>query len=101
MSTPNNARKDSYLPDSSGIIYSYVNKADWTAAFRFEVALDSEVDKETLNKAIEITRKRFPTFFVQVSPEGKLIPTIQNSKSLTKARTCLPLSHSKTRLITL
>ena len=72
MSTPNNARKDSYLPDSSGIIYAYVNKADWTAAFRFEVELDSEVDKETLNKAIEITRKRFPTFFVQVSPEGKL-----------------------------
>lgn len=72
MSTPINNKNGSYLPDSSGIIYSYVNKSDWTAAFRFEVDLDEDVNKDKFNEAIEITRKRFPTFFVQVSPEGKL-----------------------------
>lgn len=72
MSAPVSNQNNSYLPDSSGIIYSYVNKLDWTAAFRFEVDLKEDVDVETLNEAINITRKRFPTFFVQVSPEGKL-----------------------------
>ncbi len=72
MSAPETNPNKSYLPDSSGIIYSYIEKSNWTAAFRFETDLDEDIDKEKLNEAIEITRKRFPTFFVQVAPEGKM-----------------------------
>ena len=71
-----------YLPDSAGIIYSYVNKDDWTASFRFEVDLDGDVVKDKFNEAIAITRKRFPTFFVQVAKDGKLNKLHSNDTEL-------------------
>lgn len=81
---------DCYKLDHGGIIYPYIAKADWNQVFRLEAELDEDIDVQSVLKALQNLRERFPSFFVimekrkilyllkktdempEIVPEGKL-----------------------------
>lgn len=55
---------DCYKLDHGGIIYPYIAKADWNQVFRLEAELDEDIDVQSVLKALQNLRERFPSFFV-------------------------------------
>lgn len=63
------AIKNTFAPDSGGVIYPYVAKKTWNSVYRFEARLDTPVDPAILSRAVQAMHGRFPTFFVQIIKE--------------------------------
>ena len=57
------ARPDSkwYKLDSAGILYSALQKEEYSAIYRFSARMEGEVDPAALQRAIDRCMPRFPT----------------------------------------
>ena len=62
------ARPDSkwYKLDSAGILYSALQKEEYSAIYRFSARMEREVDPAALQRAIDRCMPRFPSFAVRI-----------------------------------
>ena len=62
------ARPDSkwYKLDSAGILYSALQKEEYSAIYRFSAQMEREVDPAALQRAIDRCMPRFPSFAVRI-----------------------------------
>ena len=62
------ARPDSkwYKLDSAGILYSALQKEEYSAIYRFSARMEGEVDPAALQRAIDRCMPRFPSFAVRI-----------------------------------
>ena len=62
------ARKDNtwYPLDNAGTLYSSLQKEKYSAIYRFSAWMTEEVDPEALQRAIDKTLPRFPSFAVRI-----------------------------------
>ena len=65
------ARPDSkwYKLDSAGILYSALQKEEYSAIYRFSARMEREVDPAALQRAIDRCMPRFPSFAVRIRKE--------------------------------
>ena len=63
------ARPDSkwYKLDSAGILYSALQKEEYSAIYRFSARMEREVDPAALQRAIDRCMPRFPSFTITAS----------------------------------
>lgn len=57
-----NVRRDWYKLDLSAIVYPTLERRDFSSVYRLSVVLKEEIKPEVLQKAVDITLKRFPTY---------------------------------------
>lgn len=55
-------RKDWYKLDLSAIVYPTLQRRDFSSVYRLSVVLKEEIDPEVLQKALDMTLPRFPTY---------------------------------------
>ena len=55
-------RKDWYQLDLSAIVYPTLHRRDFAPVYRQSVLLTQEVDPKILQKAVDLTMPRFPTY---------------------------------------
>ncbi|MBQ8231043.1 MAG: alcohol acetyltransferase [Lachnospiraceae bacterium] len=55
-------RKDWYKLDLSAIVYPTLQRRDFSSVYRLSVLLKEEVDPDILQKAVDMTMPRFPTY---------------------------------------
>ncbi len=55
-------RKDWYKLDLSAIVYPTLQRRDFSPVYRLSVLLKEEVDPDILQKAVDMTMPRFPTY---------------------------------------
>ena len=56
------ARKDWYKLDLSAIVYPTLQRRDFSSVYRLSVLLKEEIKPEVLQKAVDMTLPRFPTY---------------------------------------
>ena len=63
------ARPDSkwYKLDSAGILYSALQKEEYSAIYRFSARMEREVDPTALQRTIDRCMPRFPSFAVRIT----------------------------------
>ena len=59
-------KKQWYRLDNAALIFPAIIRKNWNNVFRVSATLKEPVDPETLNRAIEELRPRFPTCFVRL-----------------------------------
>ena len=59
-------KKKWFRLDNAALIFPAIMKRRWNNVFRISVSLEEEVDPETLFRALNSLRHRFPTFFVRL-----------------------------------
>ena len=57
---------DWYTLDNAGILYSALQKEEYSAIYRFSAVLKDKVDPELLQRAVDECVPRFPGFAVRV-----------------------------------
>lgn len=55
-------RRDWYQLDLSAIVYPTLQRRDFSSVYRLSVVLKEEIDPEVLQKALDLTLPRFPTY---------------------------------------
>ena len=55
-----------YKMDLSAVVYPTLQRRDFSSVYRLSVILKEKVDPEILQKAVNITMKRFPTYKVAI-----------------------------------
>lgn len=55
-------RKDWYKLDLSAIVYPTLQRRDFSSVYRLSVLLKEDVDPQVLQKAVDLTMPRFPTY---------------------------------------
>ena len=58
-------KKHWYPLDNAANIYPVIEKRTWTSMFRITVVLREEVRRDALQRALDLMKPRFPTFYVQ------------------------------------
>ena len=56
--------KNWYRLDTAGLIFPAIARRDWSNAFRVSATLDEPIDPDTLQRAADDLRPRFPSFYV-------------------------------------
>lgn len=64
--TPKNKKEVWYKLDLSAIVYPTLQRRDFSSVYRLSVLLKEEVDPELLQKALDMTLPRFPTYKVSI-----------------------------------
>lgn len=64
--TPKSKKEVWYKLDLSAIVYPTLQRRDFSSVYRLSVLLKEEVDPELLQKALDITLPRFPTYKVSI-----------------------------------
>ncbi len=59
-------RKDWYQLDLSAIVYPTLQRRDFSSVYRLSVLLKEEIQPEILQKAVDLTMPRFPTYKVAI-----------------------------------
>ncbi|MGN0400734.1 MAG: alcohol acetyltransferase [Acetatifactor sp.] len=59
-------RKDWYQLDLSAIVYPTLQRRDFSSVYRLSVVLKEEIQPEVLQKALDMTLPRFPTYKVAI-----------------------------------
>ncbi len=59
-------KKQWFRLDNAALIFPAIIRRNWNNVFRLSVTLRDPVDPEALNRAAELLRPRFPTFFVRL-----------------------------------
>ena len=59
-------QKKWYRLDTAALIFPAITRRDWSNVFRLSVTLKENVDPETLQRAVDDLRPRFPSFFVSL-----------------------------------
>lgn len=57
-----NGRRDWYQLDLSAIVYPTLQRRDFSSVYRLSVVLKEEIQPEVLQKALDMTLPRFPTY---------------------------------------
>lgn len=60
------AQQDWYRLDNAGVLYSALKKEKYAPVYRFSAVMDEKVDPDTLQRAVDRTMPRFPTFRVRI-----------------------------------
>ena len=60
------AKKTWYKLDNAGVLYSALQKEDYSAIYRFSAVMEERVDPEALQRAVDRTMPRFPGFAVRI-----------------------------------
>lgn len=55
-----------YPLDNAGVLYSALQKEKYSAIYRFSAVLEEPVDRDTLQRAVDRTMPRFPSFGVRI-----------------------------------
>lgn len=55
-----------YRLDNAGVLYSALQKETYSAIYRFSAVMDKPVDRQALQRAVDKTMPRFPTFRVRM-----------------------------------
>ena len=55
-----------YRLDNAGVLYSALQKETYSAIYRFSAVMDRPVDRPALQRAVDKTMPRFPTFRVRI-----------------------------------
>lgn len=55
-----------YRLDNAGVLYSALQKETYSAIYRFSAIMDQPVDRQALQRAVDKTMPRFPTFRVRI-----------------------------------
>ena len=55
-----------YPLDNAGVLYSALQKAKYSAIYRFSAVMAEKVDRQALQRAVDKTMPRFPTFGVRI-----------------------------------
>lgn len=55
-----------YRLDNAGVLYSALQKETYSAIYRFSAVMDRPVDRQALQRAVDKTMPRFPTFRVRI-----------------------------------
>ena len=55
-----------YRLDSAGILYSALQREEYSAIYRFSAVMTAPVDPDALQRAIDAVKPRFPTFAVRI-----------------------------------
>lgn len=58
--------QDWYRLDNAGVLYSALKKEKYAPVYRFSAVMDERVDPESLQRAVDRTMPRFPTFRVRI-----------------------------------
>lgn len=69
MSTKKNSKPDKsnwYRLDNAALMYSAIQKNTYSAVFRFSAMMTEKVNPKALQRAIDLTMPRFPTFRVKM-----------------------------------
>lgn len=94
-------RKQWYRLDNAAMIYPVMSSRSWMAMFRLCATLTEEVDKKTLEEALSVTIKRFPTMAVRVRRGifWYYLESLDGAPPVTKdvANPCLPIARGKNR----
>lgn len=59
-------KKTWYKLDNAGVLYSALQKEDYSAIYRFSAVMEARVDPEALQRAVDRTMPRFPGFAVRI-----------------------------------
>lgn len=57
---------DWYRMDLSAVVYPTLQRRDFSSVYRLSVVLKEKIEPEVLQKAVDITMKRFPTYKVAI-----------------------------------
>ena len=60
------SKKDWYQLDLSAIVYPTLQRKDYSSVYRLSVLLKEDVDPKLLQKAVDMTMPRFPTYKVAI-----------------------------------
>ena len=63
---PEVKKKDWYNLDNAALLYSAIQRHDYSAVYRFSAVMAEPVDPEALQRAIDRTMPRFPSFCVTI-----------------------------------
>ena len=55
-----------YRLDNAGVLYTALQKEQYSAIYRFSAVMTEEVDPQALQRAVDRTMPRFPGFGVRV-----------------------------------
>ena len=66
MAGDRNVRKDWYKLDNAGVLYNAIQKEKYSAIYRFSAVMTEPVDPAALQRAVDRTVPRFPTFRVHM-----------------------------------
>lgn len=58
--------QDWYRLDNAGVLYSALKKEKYAPVYRFSAVMDETVDPDALQRAVDRTMPRFPTFRVRI-----------------------------------
>lgn len=58
--------QDWYRLDNAGVLYSALKKEKYAPVYRFSAVMDEKVDPDALQRAVDRTMPRFPTFRVRI-----------------------------------
>lgn len=61
-----NIQNEWYKMDLSAVVYPTLQRRDFSSVYRLSVVMKEEVQPELLQKAVDITMKRFPTYKVAI-----------------------------------
>ena len=103
------AKPDSkwYRLDNAGILYSALQKEEYSAIYRFSALMERDVDPAALQRAIDRCMPRFPSFAVRIrkgafwyylepnTAPGPFLPAcpVQGGQRLARALLLLPQPH--------
>ena len=59
-------KKPWYKLDNAGVLYSALQKEEYSAIYRFSAVMEEKVDPEALQRAVDKTMPRFPGFAVRI-----------------------------------
>ena len=59
-------RREWYRLDNAGVLYSALQKEQYSAIYRFSAVMEEKVDPEALQRAVDKTMPRFPGFAVRI-----------------------------------
>ena len=72
--------QDWYRLDNAGVLYSALKKEKYAPVYRFSAVMDERVDPEALQRAVDRSMPRFPTFRVRIRKGAFWCYFEQNSK---------------------
>ena len=64
--TADAAQRGWYRLDNAALVYSAIQRSDYSAVYRFSLVLDRDIDPAALRRAAEKTMPRFPGLCVRV-----------------------------------
>ena len=59
-------QKEWYRLDNAAVVYSAIQKENYSAVYRFSAVMDQPVDPAALQRAVDKTMPRFPGFRVRI-----------------------------------